>query len=448
MSTLNNICCGLLRSVVLLSIVSASVDFSIGRAAGQATPAGPAATAPAQPGSYRELVVDDTTKWNQTVVGQTRSKVAQILRAHTFAQGEKSLFDDYYLTYVLARWSLVENVGDLPNQRQLLQRDFRNAGSGAVYDHLNSLILNFLAILAKPGPTDSDFVSDQFLSALANPDAVDPNMRTQIGNNLKFEPVPAVGDCHPAVRINAMFTIGRLNATLPTRAADLPTPLPAALRQVLLPTLADPKQIDGVKVAALLGVLRHAKLGGITGADVAAVSSEMLKQLSPTLPQGRSAVGHAWIRARAAEVLGELKVTGANGAVPAALAAVIAERTSPLSVRCAAAKALGRFNLAGVGGVNAPASTTALGQLALDACRAEAKAAGISRARLTGHLHAVSAGLTVLAPLNAASVTKVKTPITTILGHLDNRRLIDDFDLMEKVKEELPKLSALLSNQS
>jgi len=455
MPTLKYYRCGRnpLRTTVLLTLVLTSLGLVYGPATGPARAAAPAAGSPAA-GSpapqavYRQLVVDET-RWDSTAVNRTRSTVSDPLRKGTFGAGQQAVFDDYYLTYVLARWSLVKERAQLPRFRQELERDFLTAAKAsnpAVFHHLNDLVLSFLAVLAKPNPVDNDFVT-----GWAGRDAISQELQQLFAEKVKFQAAPAAGDCHPAVRINAILMIGRLNASLPARLSDPPAPLPAALDKVLLPALTDPNQIDGVRAVALVGILRHARLKAIAAPNDARVRSEMLKILAAKNVAGRSAAGNRWFRARAADVLGEL---GPNGAVVTGLAGVIGE-SSPatataadqeglLSVRCAAAGALGKFNLSGAAGLNVTDLAIKLGQLAVAVCDFEDKAAEFSRGRLKGRLMAVSDALAAITPLDQAAVGRVQTPLKVLYGHVDDRRVLDE-EVMEKVNEALPNLRNALT---
>ena len=88
-----------------------------------------------------------------------------------------------------------------------------------------------------------------------------------------------------------------------------------------LMTLAkNPKpQMDYLKVAALVGLQRHADVlatapAGPAHEELMTTMLALIGQQQP--PEGRTAGGHAWIRASAARVLGSLGYVGKDYAVP------------------------------------------------------------------------------------------------------------------------------------
>ncbi len=363
-----------------------------------------AQTAPAAPAPG--YVVDPIDK----AQSKNRSKMTQILRSATLTPADQAALDAYYRDYDLAQWSQPGNITEIPGYRATLSgRTLRSARSQVGHDYLVQFVLDYMSAHAK-------------------------------------------GNYHPTVRFNAMLMIGLLNEREP-EPTSLPVPLPLALQQELLPALTaqDPAQTDAIRLAALIGILRHARLGGITDAAVrGSVTTEVVRLLQSTSPPGRSADGHGWMRARAAEVLGELKQVGANGAVAKALAAVAGERTAPMRTRCAAAAALGKLNYAGAAGLNASQLAGPVGQLAVDACAAELKA--VSRRRLKSRIHAASFGLTgigVLAtgPPHQAFVAKLKAPIDAILLQIEDRATKDN-EMVNQMKQEAIKLRAAVSGSS
>lgn len=369
----------------------------------RAADATPAETAP----GWREDPVDP--KWTGSMISQVRSQVAGMLRRGTFSAGEQAVFDDYYMTYALARWTEVKNRDKLAEYRlKDLPRDFRNS-RGAVRDHLNALALGYMSEVAKPHATG--------------------------------------GDYHLVVRVNAMLAIGELNAVWPPSRTTPPTPLPATL-DVLLPTVTDQNQLDAVKVAALVGILRHARLGAIN--DPAPVTKAMLTVANSPAASGSGGDGRQWMKARAADVLGELKAADAQ--VIAALAGMVGDSSLRQLTRCAAATALGKLDYSGASAVNPASLAAALGKMAVDACAVEYKARAVSRRRLKAALKAASDGLAgVQRPANSAGqpqgqwVAELRKPLGAILRNLENKSLTTDQLLKDKLLPEIRNLQALLA---
>ena len=329
------------RSIVVLSIVLGSLLMISGAFAAQ-PPGGAAPPAAAQPESAAGAPakepapvvykVDEEQKKNRSLVTST------IMRKPSFGTGEQEVFDTYYRTYALARWSVPDNFPALAAFRKTdLGNLLKQSKSGAIHDHLNALALDFMRKMA--------------------------------------------GECHPAARFNAMLMIGELNSVEPAGSSVPPVPLPAAL-PVLVGAVEDSKQIGAVKVAALIGILRHINLGGVKAADaVTSVSDSALAVIASSRPPSRSADGHAWMRKLAAEILGELGTPGASGAVSTALAGLVADAAAPFFARCTAAEALGKLTYPADAGIDPSKLAVPLGRLAADACTAESEAQADAEAR-------------------------------------------------------------------
>jgi len=297
-----------------------AADAGTEKTAEEANDKAPEKPAPADPPKeYVQLPVDASQKNN-------RIKISQILRSGKFGPGEEDLFTKYYETYALARWATQDEYNQLPARRKELRNELISAKQGTVHDRLNALALEFLGKM------------------------VDANM-------------------HPAVRFNAMLAIGELNAREPT-FRDPPIPLPETL-PVLLDALTNEKQIDAVRLAALIGISRWASLGIPEGEARNRVIAAVLDLANAKSAPGRSAEGHAWMRARAIEVLGEIGMVGSDGTVAKALAQILEQENTPISVRMAASRALGKLNYGQESGLSATEVISSLGELAVEACTQE-----------------------------------------------------------------------------
>ena len=350
---------------------------------------------------YRELEVDDSQR------RKNRFRVTKILLAGRFANdADKKLVEQFYTTYAMARWTLQDNRAKLPEFRKELGNHLRTCGTGErpsqVHDYLNTIVLKYMADLSK-------------------------------------------GDYRPAVRVNAMLMIGELNAGESATTSVLPVPLSEAV-PVLTSAIEANDQIDAVKVAAMVGLQRHCALGTIKSDQAkAAVLKAVLGLLNARRPAERTAAGDGWMRAQAAGILGMLETTGNGNVVVTSLGKLVADRTLPISTRCAAAEAVGKLNYRGAGGTNFEPVAVALGKLATDACAAEKEP--ISRRRLKGRLYAVDLGLTQLGTVAGVPeiVAKLKGSITTMLGLIEDRKLAPN-TMMERINQEASKLKALLSS--
>lgn len=282
-----------------------------------------AAAAPAAEPQYDVLTPDEKLKKNSM-------DVKALLRAGSVPDNRTEFFDSYYKNYFFPRWTQPENRGKLI--------DFRH----------KDLHVDLTAVRTAPGYAAHDRL---------------------VGLTVEFMTKLINGNYHPVVRVNAALCLGDLNQKEPAPTED-PVPLPQSV-PLLLKAAQDPKQIDPVRVAALVGLERHARLG-IANEDVRKeVVAAMAKLVVEASPQpGRSADGHAWARQQAAEVLGLLKNPGEKNAAAEALTQVVGSAETPLPVRRAAVRALGRLNYQSGSPANAAAMMSALGRMAVAACQA------------------------------------------------------------------------------
>jgi len=285
---------------------------------------------------------------------KVRFEVTKILASGRFDAGQQQLLEDYYRKWVLPRMTVEENYASLPKLRSDLGIELRRASSGPPLTTAVKLILETMSKVAK-------------------------------------------ASFHPAVRYNAMLLIGDLNQQeSPNPTIQPPVPLAAAL-PVMLEALTDEKQIDVVKIGALVKLDRHIRLGI---ADPQWVTQQLIPALvnlaeMKVPPADRSAEGHEWMRCKAMELLGLLRSVGPESRILKTLVGIVADRKEPLLVRTAAALALENLNFTGATGSPSEAGT-ALGQLALSACGAEIDATEqsiTSQRRLMEALYSVVLGL-------------------------------------------------------
>ncbi len=356
---------------------------------------------------YLVVPVDDSQK-------RERNNVMSMLRNRKFEPGEEERFVAYYQRYFLPRWTQPANINSLPLLRRELRNNLLSGRTGPPHARLNAIVLDYMGKMAS-------------------------------------------ANVHPAARVNAMLIIGELNEVEPVRAGDAPTALSTAL-PILLRTLADDQQIDPVKVAALVGILRHAQFGQRTPEAILAIQRAMLQLAgSPGVP-ARSAEGHAWMRAQATKALGLLRSAGENGVVPRLLASLVVDEQLDMLVRCHAAAALGQINYTGAASMNAAQLVGTLGQLAVDVIHTEANAydadpESFSRRRLKAELVAVGRGLDGddddeqsrgIAPLatrpeEQQALAVLRGEVEGLLASFDEKQM-DDAALVEKLRASLAKI--------
>lgn len=362
-------------------------------------------------GDYIELPADESQR-------NERFKISQIMRAGEFADdAEQQRVRSYYWDYRFPIWTHEDQLANLPALRKQLRNDLRTAQTGPPHEYLNQLAMDFM-------------------SKMAGADRV-----------------------RPAARVNAALMIGELNQVEVVRPGDLPTPLPAAL-PVLLKMLQDAEQLSAVRAAALVGIRYHAEYGQLSENArnaVAEAALEVVRTKAP--PPGDSVEGHMWMRARAAEVLGQLGTSGSDGEVVKVLTEAIANSENDSLLRCAAADALGRLNYAGGDNIDVAAAVAAVRGLAADVIQAELQAyqedpetfsrrrakAGLvcARTALTGDPDDPQVGGLAAAPAQQAArqlLQEVSGPVTQAAEVFDQSR-VDDSTIVETLQDALAKLN-------
>jgi hypothetical protein len=180
----------------------------------------------------------------------------------------------------------------------------------------------------------------------------------------------AGGNFHPLARYNAMMLIAELNEDEATEA-----PYKPALR--ILDIAAHHKSLsDSVHVAALIGIVRHAK--SEAGLDAASKDkvTENLKTLvnESKLPAGRSREGHDWMRRRALEALVAIYAKDGppqNGSFLTVLANLLAETDSMMELRAEAAEALLHVKIIAPAKFDSAKMASGISQVAIDAYHRE-----------------------------------------------------------------------------
>jgi hypothetical protein len=194
-----------------------------------------------------------------------------------------------------------------------------------------------------------------------------------------------VGEFHPACRYNAMLIISGLNSVdAVTVGSDkkAPEPLLDAL-PFILEQYQKPENNDAIRMAALLGLVRHLEWDNYRGpvnaptpAIVPQTRDAIVKELLALAaaiepPQGREAAGHEWFRRRAIEGLTQANLNQVDPAVAALFEKLLKDESESLAIRCAAATAIGKVVYRDPTKL-APAPTAKeLGFLALLACDKE-----------------------------------------------------------------------------
>ena len=293
---------------------------------------------------YYHRSVDKEMFINRNARNIRKNKIGKICSGASDAplQGNQNEFDAWFTGYY---YPLMTDPKELPNLAKLrreLSRYFfdriKNEPAGLqVRDHLNKLTLDFMKKLATV-------------------------------------------NVHPGVRYNAMLIIGDLDscAAETTGGGKPPEPMAEAL-EVLQAELTSSMQIDAVRVAALLGLRRHAELNRQRPADrqwtEAQVTSLAGKvgaiAAAKKPPAGRSVDGHTWMRRLALETLTELGAVRSLPAVTTLVDRIISDEAEPLDLRVAAAKSQGRLKSPLPMGAKAGEMAEKVARIGVDAVIAE-----------------------------------------------------------------------------
>ncbi len=284
-------------------------------------PATPKAETPAKEKTTTPLLewpVDESHRKN-------RAEVSAVLRAGSLNADQIKFLTDYYTQYGLARWTQIGNRAEVRKYREELLRELAQA-EGQAHDQLIQIVLPLLIKMAE-------------------------------------------GNHHPAARVNAVLAVGELNR-VESKEAKPPEPLPAA-QPFLLQTSQSPQMPEALRVAALVGLRRHAELGAVGDQTKAQWTNVLLGIVQERPPSSRSAPGHDWLRHLAIEVLEVLKTPGPNGQVVISLTDVLSDTNNPMTLRVRAARALGNLDYSQGFPGDLNKLLREMGQLALDALTAE-----------------------------------------------------------------------------
>ena len=193
------------------------------------------------------------------------------------------------------------------------------------------------------------------------------------------------GNYHPAVRFNAMLAIGEL--TQEPEGHTSPPPLSDALK-VLVAGVKNRDLPDCVRVAAMIGILRHVEAGIDDDDARKSVAGVMLNVSAGELKLKNQRV-QDWLLGQALTGLGLLGSVGDNQVAFQALVKAIGDPKCTLSVRSIATEALAQLDYSDAGGINVDNAAAMLARFAVAACDEETGAGQVDRGRMKQRLDAV-----------------------------------------------------------
>ncbi len=244
---------------------------------------------------------------NKTI-GATRSKVRDVMAGKVGVNEAKVQFDGWFNAVVLPEMTLTtpDALDKLASRRKsLFDTYLRNAKSPAATLYLSQNVLL---------PTMSKV---------------------------------AIGNYHPACRVNAIVMIGRLNKSEGKRNETPPIPLIDGLN-FLLTLLEDKTQPAYIHSAVMYGVMRHAEIDGqFRNSQIPAASRQkLIARMLELVKVDPSNELEYFTQRQAIRVLGSIKEAGAGGEVAAALLAKITEANASIWIKCDAVNAYSQLKFA------------------------------------------------------------------------------------------------------
>lgn len=177
---------------------------------------------------------------------------------------------------------------------------------------------------------------------------------------------------------NAMLIIGSLNQQEATKKSNKPpVPYAPALKNIGGALKTSSKDNDAVKVAALIGLQRHARLDRIGVPMDKRYKAAFTKLLQGILvaecPANRSKEGHEWIQRKAMAILAEFGAAGPGGELVKTLDQIIRNEDASLAMRCSALDALDRIKITSDPGINVQETKMGLATATVKVCRTVSK---------------------------------------------------------------------------
>ncbi len=255
----------------------------------------------------------------------------------------------WYLAYYIPTMTQLDALDKLPEKRIELLKDLRSTRTPDVHKAVLDIIYNGVQNITGPSFKASD------------------------GTDVLL---------HPAVRYNAMLLLGGLN-NIEAKGTNqrYPDPYMPAFVILVKTALLDANQPDYLRMAALVGIKRHAILDLYRKSNKIPVTTrtKLIEALMTTVNQKtppeaikRSAEGHVWMRRRSIEIvgiLGGLELTDIGDATNVALQLIVADRNEAPSLRCTAAATLRLTS--DKAKIDSLQATEKLGALATQICRRE-----------------------------------------------------------------------------
>lgn len=153
----------------------------------------------------------------------------------------------------------------------------------------------------------------------------------------------AADNYHPLARVTATMMLAQLDQ-LPQRHNPPRPPVPSEEAYASLEQLyGSGRMPDGVRAAALLGILRHAKLDAIPENRRNGLGRAMMALVGSDPPEGRSPEAHAYMQRFAVDVLIQMADPNQSPRILQAIVSLANDREKPNLIAAYAAAKLGRL---------------------------------------------------------------------------------------------------------
>lgn len=154
----------------------------------------------------------------------------------------------------------------------------------------------------------------------------------------------ATGNYHPVARVTSTLMLAQTDdQPADLRAGRPPVPAAAAL-PVLVQLYRTETNPDGVRAAALQGILRHVQMGSVTDQRFRdGIAGIALQLIESNPPAGRSSQAHAFLQRYAVDILGVLADPNTSPKTAETLVSVSTQPGRPNLIAAYAASKVGRF---------------------------------------------------------------------------------------------------------
>jgi hypothetical protein len=228
------------------------------------------------------------------------------LRSGQFSQEEQPIIESV-TKYSIAEFTLPHNLSVLPKKRAELKTRLKIASNAELPD-----AHKYLRVAVRTG-----------MMRLCGP------------------------EYHPFVRVNAMLVLAELNEKEATTDNKEPPKGDVETLKFMIKAADDPKQLEAVKAAAMMGIDRQARLlaeaakrpdGPVLKDD--RLANDTLKLAIEMVKPSH----HEWLRRRGVALIAALGLVGKEAESPKLLQQLMANPKESLTMRCAAARAFGSLD--------------------------------------------------------------------------------------------------------